>query len=139
MQSDAPEKLIMADELPLSWIREIGGVFRLGSGVLGKSAIAIGILIAVGGIAVFRLHSDTAILIALGLIVIVFFLWFFPVLRFCKDNPAAALLDGAEWQGYQRLQMEAKNYTPTIEELGTQIAANDVSRTLSPYRDGEQD
>jgi hypothetical protein len=102
----------MADEFPLSWIREVGGVFRLGSGVLGKSAIAIGILIAVGGIAVFRLHSDAAILIAFGLIVVVFFLWFFPVLRFCKDHPAAALLDGAEWQGYQRDQIAAQGYAP---------------------------
>jgi hypothetical protein len=106
----------MADEVPLSWISEIGGVFRLGSGVLGKSAIGMGILVAVGGIAVFRLHSDSSILIALGMIALVFFIWFFPVLRFCKDHPDAALLDGAEWTGYQRDRVAAKGYTPISGE-----------------------
>ena len=113
----------MADDLPLSWIREVGGVFRLGSGVLGKSAIALGIFIAVCGIAVLKLHSDTAILIALGIIFVAFFVWFFPVLRFCKDHPDAALLDGSEWTGYQRDQIAAKGYTPTPGDMANlQIA-----------------
>jgi hypothetical protein len=107
----------MFEDNPLSIIREVGGVFRLGSGVLGKSAIAIGILMLVGGIAVYRLHSDLAILGALAMIAAVFFLWFFPVLRFVEKHPDAALLDGAEWTGYQRDQVAAKGYTPDPNDL----------------------
>jgi hypothetical protein len=106
------ETLQMADSDPSSYVKEVGAAFRLGSGVLGKSAIAIGLFIVVGGIALFRLHSDEAILGALVVIALGFFLWFFPVLRFVERNPDAGLLDGSEWTGFKRFQASAKGYIP---------------------------
>jgi hypothetical protein len=100
----------MQDEPKPGFLREIAEAFKLGSGVLGKSAIAIGILIVVGGVAVYRLKSDEAILIAFGGIILAFFLWFFPVIVFVSKHPDAALLEGAEWI---RFQSAAKGYFPT--------------------------
>ena len=107
----------MEDENPLTkYAQEIGGVFKLGSGVLGKSAIAIGIFIAVGGVAVWRLHSDAAIIGTIGILAVIFLLWFFPVMRFVEKHPDAALLEGAEWTGWQRFQAAAKGYIPQAPE-----------------------
>jgi hypothetical protein len=107
----------MPDELgPIGYLKEIGAAFKLGSGVLGKSAIAVGILMIVGGVAVYRLKSDGAILAALGIIALVFFLWFFPVIRFVEKHPDAALLEGAEWTGFHRFQAAAKGYLPSAED-----------------------
>lgn len=104
----------MTDETSqTNYLKEIGEAFKLGSGVLGKSAIAVGILMMVGGVAVYRLKSDSAILVALGIIAIVFFLWFFPVIRFVEKHPDAALLEGAEWTGFHRFQAAAKGYVPS--------------------------
>jgi hypothetical protein len=109
----------MSDDEPrlISYLKQIGETFRLGSGVLGKSAIAVGILIVVGGIAIYRLKSDEAILVALAVIVIAFFLWFFPVIRFVDKHPDAALLEGAEWMQFQTT---AKGY---IASLADQVPA----------------
>jgi hypothetical protein len=113
----------MPDELgPIGYLKEIGAAFKLGSGVLGKSAIAIGILMLVGGVAVYRLKSDSAILGALGIIAVAFFLWFFPVIRFVEKHPDAALLEGAEWTGYHRFQAAAKGYVPTSGEKKPTLA-----------------
>jgi hypothetical protein len=104
------------DDGLIGYMREIGQAFKLGSGVLGKSAIAVGILIIVGGIAISRLKSDEAILVALAVIVAAFFLWFFPVIRFVDKHPDAALLEGSEWTGYHRFQAAAKGYLPAAAE-----------------------
>ena len=127
----------MPDEpKPIGYLREIGEAFKLGSGVLGKSAIAVGILIIVGGIAIYHLKSDTSILIALSLIVVAFFLWFFPVIRFVDKHPDAALLEGAEWSGYHRFQAAAKGYTPQLpEKQPTSLPA--ASQILPPNPDEE--
>jgi hypothetical protein len=92
----------------LSYLKEIGGVFKLGSGVLGKSAIVIGILMVAIIAAVWKLHSDIAIV---GTIIIgggLFFLWFLRVLDFASKHPDLALLEGAEWTGWKRFEAEAK-------------------------------
>jgi hypothetical protein len=109
----SPKQIQMSDSSnPISYIKEVGGVFKLGSGVLGKSAIAVGFLMVTGTVAVFRLKSDLAILTALGVTILVFLAWFFPVMRFVQKHPDTALLEGAEWTGYQRFQAEAKGYIP---------------------------
>jgi hypothetical protein len=116
---------------PLSMIKEVGGVFRFGSGLLGKSAIVVAILLACVGIAVFRLHSDLAILGAILLGAFIAFGWYIPLIKFADKHPDVALLEGAEWGEYQRLQMEAKNFTPTLEEQRIQISSGGISRILS--------
>jgi len=99
----------MADDFnPLNYLREIGGVFKLGSGVLGKSAIAVGILMVAVVVAVWRLHSDWAIFGALFVGGGLFFLWFYKVLKFSSDHPDLAVLDGVEWSSFQRFQASVK-------------------------------
>lgn len=101
---------------PISYLKEIGAVFKLGSGVLGKSAIALGLFIVVGGIAVVRIKSDAGILLALGVMFAAFFLWFFPVIRFVEKHPESALLESGQWMEYHRFRAAAKGYTPTEED-----------------------
>jgi hypothetical protein len=121
----------MSDDNPLRFIKEISGVLRLGSGLLGKSAIALSIFLCVILVAVFRLHSDLAIVGTIAMGAVVFFIWFFPVIRFAREHPAEAMLEGAEWSGYQRSQAEAKGYTPSAEELQRRSLPNGANLTLS--------
>jgi hypothetical protein len=130
----------MADEpIPTSYLREIGQAFRLGSGVLGKSAIAVGILMLVGGVAVYRLKSDTAILVALGVIAAAFFLWFFPVLRFVEKNPEAGLLEGEQWTIYRQFQAAAKGYLPPRTERQPTLAPGSSLPLLADAQKAENE
>jgi hypothetical protein len=97
-------------------IKEVGGAFKLGTGVLGKSAIAIGILLIAVIVAAARLHSDIAIIGAVFLGTCVFLVWFFSVLKFAGKHPDIAVLEGAEWSGYQRFQASAKGLLPSPVE-----------------------
>jgi len=106
----------MPDFDPIAYIKEAGGVLKLGSGVLGKSAIALGIVMLASLIAIWRLHSDVAIVITLLIAVAAFFSWFFPVIRFAEKHPDVALLEGSEWSGFHRFQAAAKGYVPTPQE-----------------------
>src|SRR6266404_2958850 len=115
--SDSPRTRSMADDFnPIQYLKEIGGVFKFGSGVLGKSAIALGVLLFAVLIAVWRLHSDLAIIGTLVAGAIFFFLWFYRVLKFASDHPDLALLDGAEWTGWKRFEAAAKGMIPAPEE-----------------------
>lgn len=106
----------MAEFEFLNTMKEFGGVFKLGSGVLGKSAIALGGLLVSVVIAVARLHSDSSIIAVIVIGTFIFFGWFGLVLKFAGDHPDAALLEGAEWSGYQRFQATAKGYIPKEAE-----------------------
>jgi hypothetical protein len=98
-------------------LTEIGGVFKFGSGVLGKSSIALGILLVAVISAIWKLHSDAAIIGVLVLGVVVFFLWFYGVLKFSSDHPDLAVLDGAEWSGWKKFEAAAKGIAPTRNQL----------------------
>jgi hypothetical protein len=100
----------------LHTVKEVGGVFKFGTGVLGKSAIALGVLLIAVIVAVARLHSDGAIIAVIIIGAALFFGWFAYVLRFAGDHPDAALLEGAEWSSYHKFQAAAKGYTPTQAE-----------------------
>lgn len=102
----------MVDFDPIAYIKEVGGVVKFGSGVLGKSAIALGILLFAIVIAAARLHSDGAIIGVLIVGAIVFFGWLFYVLRFASKHPDIAVLEGAEWSSFQRFQAAAKGFIP---------------------------
>jgi hypothetical protein len=107
----------MADDFnPINYLKEIGGVFKFGSGVLGKSAIAIGFLLCAVIVAVFRLHSDLAIFGVILIGAIFYFLWFFKVLSFADKHPDLALLDGAEWTSWKKFEAAAKGLTPSFED-----------------------
>jgi hypothetical protein len=97
-------------------VKEVGGAFKFGSGVLGKSAIAVGIVMLAVLVAVFRLHSDASIIAVIIVGAIVLLIWFFSVLVFAAKHPDLALLEGAEWTGFQRFRSEAKDYQPSESE-----------------------
>ena len=128
----------MAGFDPIGSLKEIGGAFRFGRGVLGKSAIPLMVLMAAAMVAAFRLHSDIAIIGSVILAAIVFFLWFFPVLKFCEKHPDVALLEGAEWTGYKQFEATAK-YLPSRSEQ--QQTPEPGSRVLDviPEADEETD
>lgn len=98
-------------------LKEVASVIRLGSGLLGKSAIVLGLLILCVGVAFFRLHDDRYIFGALAFGAVIFFAWFIPIIRFADRHPDAALLEGAQWAQHQRDQMAAKNFRPTRDDL----------------------
>jgi hypothetical protein len=106
----------MSEFDPIAYIKEVGGVVKFGSGVLGKSAIALGILLFGIVIAAARLHSDGAIIAALVLGAGVFFAWLFYVLRFASQHPDVAVLEGAEWSSFQRFQAAAKGFVPDLSD-----------------------
>src|SRR6266850_1095250 len=97
-------------------LSEAGGVFKFGRGVLGKSAILIGIFLAAIVVAVWRLTSDAAIMGIVAFAAVVFFVWFFSVLSLSKKHPDVALLEGAEWTGWKRFEASAKGLLPKAEE-----------------------
>ena len=103
-------------DFDLKSLKEVGGIFKFATGVLGKSAIVLGILLVVAIVAVWRLHSDVAIFGTVVLAALSFFLWFYPVIKFAGKHPDIALLEGAEWSGFQRFQAEAKGYSPKPSE-----------------------
>src|SRR5258708_23062547 len=100
-------------------IREIASVIRLGSGLLGKSAIVIGFLVLCVGVAIFRLHDDRYIFAALVFGAVIFFAWFVPIIRFADKHPDAALLEGSQWAQHQKDQLAAKGLRPSPEDLRT--------------------
>ena len=125
----------MAD-FDLKKLTEIGGIFKFGRGVLGKSAVLVGILLFAVVIAAFRLSSDIAIISIIGIATIVFLIWFFSVLNFSKKHPDLALLEGAEWTGWKRFEASAKGFLPPSQ-------ANEAIRppelpALPPGDDEEQ-
>src|SRR5712692_664876 len=95
-------------EVNFNWLKEMSGVFKFGKGVLGRSAIAVGIFLIAVVVAAFRLSSDKAILWDLGLGSAMFCVWFFSVLWFSGKHPDIALLEDAEWSGYKRFEAAAK-------------------------------
>lgn len=103
-------------DFDLKSLKEVGGIFKFATGVLGKSAIVLGILLVAAIVAVWRLHSDIAIFGTLVLVALIFFLWFYQVIKFAGKHPDIALLEGAEWSGFQRFQAEAKGYFPKPSE-----------------------
>lgn len=104
----------MPDFNPFQYVKEAGGVFKFGSGVMGKSSIVVGILMCAVVIAASRLHSDYAVLGALFLGATIFLVWLSKVLTFAGKHPDVAVLEGAEWSGFQRFRAEAKGFIPPI-------------------------
>ena len=111
--------------------KEVGGVFKFGSGVLGKSAIALGVLLIAVTVAAARLHSDGAIIAVIVIGSLLFLGWFAYVLKFAGDHPDAALLEGAEWSSYRKFQATAKGYIPTTAEQQPTLSPGVGSLALS--------
>jgi hypothetical protein len=85
---------------------------RLGQGVVGKTTRAMLLLIPLWGLIVWRVTGnpwEDALLVAIGLIATGAFVWWTRATHaFAQQNPAQAMLEGAELLEYQRIEAEAK-------------------------------
>jgi hypothetical protein len=113
-----------------------GGVFRWGSGLLGKSAIVVGPLVAGLLIVAWSFHSDSMKLAAMILSVGTFFFWYMPFLKFCDKHPAEALLDGIQWSEHHQMLLAAKGHTTLPSENTIQIASSAASASMPAQRNG---
>ena len=95
-------KNVMGNDSPFAIFQHVGQITKLGSGLLGKSAIILGVLLAAGVVAIARLHSDIAIIVTVVLLAIFFFCWFVPIIKFSHEHPAEALLEGSQWAAHQQ-------------------------------------
>ncbi len=89
----------------------VSGLFKFGPGIMGKSAILLGLLFV--GIIVLAIWPSPIALAAWALGAVAFFLWYFPMLRFARENPAQAMLDGAEWRIWKQFEITARQLPPS--------------------------
>lgn len=105
MASESPEGLIKR-------IAENGLGIRFGRGVVGKTSHVMIVLIVIWGIVVWRLGSDlmmNCFLIGAATIATAIAVWFTRSTQaFAERNPAQAMLDGAEFLEYQKVEAEIK-------------------------------
>ena len=104
------------DDNTSNTLKAYGGMFRWGSGLLGKTAVVIGILILCVFACIWKLHSDWAIVGVLALGAVIYFTWYFPLLKFANEHPAEAMLDGIQWSTHQQVMMASKGQAPTIPD-----------------------
>jgi hypothetical protein len=107
----------MFDEKTLKALRESGGVFKFGSGLMGKSSIVLCVLEAgLFGVA-WSIHSDWMKFGAIVLGVLIFYGWLRHIIAFADKYPDKVLLEGAEWSEYKRFEASAKNFSPSPQDL----------------------
>ena len=61
---------------------------------------------------------------------IALFVWLYKVLKFAGEHPDIAVLEGAEWSGYQRFQAAAKGFIPAASEP-IQTASGETSLAVT--------
>lgn len=114
------------------YIREMGGVFKFGKGVMGKSTIALVTLLVVGGVAMCRLPPAGVIIVFLILVAITI-AWFCKIEKFAVQHPDLAVLDGAEWRRWKVFEASAKNPGEAIDtqaELGNPLPPPEKRKEL---------
>ena len=107
---------------PLKWLKglaESATRIRLAPGVVGKTTFGFLGLCALWGIIFWRLSSDPWLSVPLfggGCIVtLVFLRWSKETRKFAEDNPALALMEGADITEYKKFEAQAKGQ-PQIEK-----------------------
>lgn len=102
-------------------IAEAGRNVRLGKGVVGKTGHAVLAVLAIWGVALWRLGpslaQNIAVLVAAGLATAVFVWWTRATQAFAERNPAQAMLEGAEFLAYQRFEAATKGQLSPPSEL----------------------
>lgn len=83
----------------------VGGMFRFGKGIVGKSAIVVGVLLLSVLVGVSRVSGNLAIISVLGIGVLILMIWLFPILHYARKHPQAVLLEGAEWKNWSDQQV----------------------------------
>lgn len=109
----------------LKGVLSTGRNVKLGAGVVGKTGHVMWGLIAMWAVIVMRMNDNWILDAALGVVgifVTAVMCWFvFATHRFAEKNPAQAMLEGAEFLEYHKIEVAAKGIPPTnsglVEEL----------------------
>jgi hypothetical protein len=91
---------------------EAGRNIKFGRGVVGKTSYAVMALIPLWVAIILRLSANmglNAVLMAAGIIASALIVWWVRATqRFAAENPAQAMLEGAELIEYQRMEAQVK-------------------------------
>jgi hypothetical protein len=109
----------MSDDKTLKALQGYSGVFKWGSGLLGKSAIVVWIAVAGILVGLWSLHSDWMKFSAMLLVIALIFGWYIPLLKFCNKHPENALLEGVQWSEHHRLELAAKGFEAAAPNSAT--------------------
>src|SRR5258705_12664187 len=81
---------------------------RLGSGVVGRTTVALIVALAVLGLIASRVSDLWTLRGIAGLVGMIFLFYFWKVMSFAKTHPAAALLEGADLVQWHHAELAAK-------------------------------
>jgi hypothetical protein len=84
-----------------------GGAFRFGKGIVSRSSVVLLVFMIAVALTVLGLPGLWK-LAGLGIGGAVYLIWYFASLRFTKEHPDLALLDGAEWSAWKKFEASAK-------------------------------
>lgn len=95
----------------------LGGVLKIGQGFMGKTAVVLLALLAMMGIAIWKLQSDVAIvaIVVLGLAAVTG--WFLRMEYYTENHPELASLEGAQLLSYWRWQARTKAGPKSVEAI----------------------
>jgi hypothetical protein len=110
----------MADADDFEWLRRLQESYRsirFGRGVIGKTTYVMAALIGLWAVIAWRLSETSvafnAALICVGAVATAVGVWWIRSTQsFAKENPAQALLDGAEFIEYEKLTAQIKGGVP---------------------------
>lgn len=104
---------------PLELAKKLGESYRgikLGKGVVGKTSYATLALLGLWAIVVIRLSENLwfdLALIGCGVLSTCIYIWWVrKTQKFATDNPALAMLEGAEFVEYQKWEAQIKGLPP---------------------------
>lgn len=106
------------------WLQKLGARLRFGPGVVGKSS-AIGLaVLAVLGIAAWRIDNNPWLVAFIAVAGMVFAWWLIRrSFQYAEDHPETALLEGAELVAWRQMQMSSRD-VPVIPPSAEQGPAN---------------
>jgi len=110
---------------------------KFGRGAVGK--IAIIAVAAVTGLAAVGLRGGAAFTyFTLGSILVITLACLGLIFYIVCNRPELAVMEGAELVMYKHVQLAAKGYTPTPEELKTQFSPNDANAKIPPISENRK-
>ena len=97
----------------LSQILDAGRNIKLARGVIGKTGHVVLATVGIWALILWRWSGNLAVdggLLGVGLVVTAFTAWWIRgSQKFAKENPAQAMLEGAEFLEYRRIEMGTKD------------------------------
>jgi hypothetical protein len=121
---------------PPDWLKKLTESYRqvrLGRGVVGKTGQAMLALLGVWAVIAWQwtdnIARDAGLLLAGTVISGVFIWWVRATQKFAQDNPAQAMLEGAEFIEYQKFEAQVKGLPPVSRTILTTDPKNPPSPT----------